>query len=302
MKPEVLQDVAAWKVAAEPLRGLLIAPISDKLRDRTRCVIVPDEVLWKVPFEALPDGDGDLASRMTVSYATSLTTLALQRQIPASARPDQPRVNAAFVAAPAIPPAIRAQLALTQPGWKEPDAAAALARVQESGKAYGDGATVRSADEATKPAVRELLGTADVLQVSGPFHVSGPAPLFSSLLLAGASDAAPDAVRWEAREWFAAKASVRLLVIDDASTFGAAGAGGALDTLAWAAAAAGVPAIVTARWPSDAFVLEALEPALHAEVSQGRGAAEALHAVAAGARAKSTAPAAWAGLRLIGGG
>jgi hypothetical protein len=122
------------------------------------------------------------------------------------------------------------------------------------------------------------------------------------MLLAGAAEAAPDEARWEAREWFAAKGSVRLLVIDDASTLGAAGAGGALDTLAWAAAAAGVPSIMIARWPSDGFVLDALEPAVHAEAAQGRPPSDALHAAAAAARVRASAPSAWAGLRLIGGG
>jgi tetratricopeptide (TPR) repeat protein len=301
MKPAVLQDAAAWRIAAEPLRGLLIASVSDKLRDRTRCVIVPDDVLWKVPFEALPDGMSDLAGRMTVSYATSLTTLALERAVPAKTQADPPRVNAGFVAAPTIPEAIRAQLRLTQPGWKEPDAVAALARGQESAKPYAGSASVRTGAEATEAALRALLGTADVLQVSAPFHVSGPSPLFSSLLLAGTPDTAPDDVRWEAREWFEAKGATRLLVIDDSSTFGAAGAGGALDTLAWAAAAAGIPALVVARWPSDAFVLDALEPALHSQLAQGRAAGDALRAAATAAHDKSTAPSAWAGLRLIGG-
>jgi hypothetical protein len=220
-----------------------------------------------------------------------------------------------FVAAPAISDAMRAQLAMTQPGWKEPDPAAALARAEASVKAYGDAGSVKSGAAATKAVVGVLPGEADVVQVSAPLHVSGPTPLLSSILVAsgpvapgpvapgaGASQAgvSPGELRWEAREWFATQGRARLLVLDDASTLGAAGAGSALDTLAWAAAAAGVSTIVLGRWPADAFALDVLEVAFHAELAKGSAPADAFQAAVSQARAKSAAPSAWSGLRLIG--
>jgi hypothetical protein len=53
--------------------------------------------LWKVPFEALPAGDGDLAGLTQVTYATSLATLAVQRRI-AGSRSAPERLAAATVA------------------------------------------------------------------------------------------------------------------------------------------------------------------------------------------------------------
>ena len=194
---------------------------------------------------------------------------------------------------------------MTQPGWKEPDPAAALARAEASVKAYGDAGTVKSGAAATKAVVSLIPGEADVVQLSAPLHVSGPTPLLSSILVApgaGASQAgaSPGELRWEAREWFATQGRARLLVLDDASTLGAATAGSALDTLAWAAAAAGVSTIVLGRWPADAFALDALEVAFHAELAKGSAPADAFQAAVSQARAKSAAPAAWAGLRFIG--
>jgi tetratricopeptide (TPR) repeat protein len=321
MKPAVLSDAAAWRGAADKLRGSLLASIADRLRDRDACVFVPDDVIWKVPLEALsldspqsaPDGDTDLGSRMRVTYATSFATLAVQRRITRPSAPgpgaerseatagDPPRISAAFIAAPALPDAMRDQLALTQPGWKEPDAALAQTRAQADAQPYGDSATVKSGSDATKPALGALFKTVDVLQIEAPVHVSGPSPLFSSVLLAGTSSSAPDDVRWEAREWFAVDGRVRTLVFDDASAFGGAGVSGAMDTLAWAAAAAGVSTIVVARWPSDAFSLDAVESQFHAELAKDRDVADAWHTAVVSARSKSAAPAAWAGLRLIGG-
>jgi tetratricopeptide (TPR) repeat protein len=304
MKPAVLQDAAEWRKSAEPLRRALLAPIADKLRDRVTCLVVPDDVIWKVPIEALPDGEADLGARMHVTYATSFATLAIERRV-ASARVTPTIVDAApargaFVVAPAIADAVRAELALTQPGWKGPDASASQARVEAASKPYADAAVVKSAADATKPAVRALFAGFDAVQVSAPVHVSGPAPLFSSVLLASADSGAADASRWEAREWFAVDGRARVLVLDDASTFGAAGVGGAMDTLAWAAAAAGVSTVVIARWPSDAFSLDALETALHTELAKDSPPAVAWRAAVKAAREGSAAPAGWAGLRLLG--
>lgn len=311
MKPAVLSDAAAWRAASGKLRSSLLAPIADRLRDRDACVFVPDDVIWKVPIEALPldaarkgaDGDMDLASHMRVTYATSFATLAVERRAirPATATSqDPPRIAAGFIAAPALLEATRAQFALTQPGWKEPDAGAAQTRAHADAQPYGDAATLKTGSDVTKPALRELVGSMDVLQIEAPVHVSGPSPLFSSILLAGTSSSAPDEVRWEAREWFAVDGRARTLVIDDASTFGAPGVGGAMDTIAWAAAAAGISTIVMARWPSDAFSLDAVESAFHTELAKGGDVAGAWHTAIMSARSKSAAPAAWAGLRLIG--
>jgi hypothetical protein len=303
MKPAVLQDAAEWRKAAEPLRRSLIAPIADKLRDRSSCVIVPDDVIWKVPIEALPDGDTDLGARLQVTYATSFTALETERRL-AAGRATPPgvepvAVRAGFVAAPAIAEAVRAQLALTQPGWKEADAGASRARVEANAKPYGDAAVVRIAADATKPAVRALFADVDIIHLSAPLHVSGPTPLFSSVLLSG-DGGSPDAGRWEAREWFAIDGRTRVLALDDASTLGAAGVGGALDTLAWAEAAAGVSTLVIARWPADAYTLDGLETVFHVELAKGSTPGAAWREAVKTAREKSSAPAGWAGLRLVG--
>jgi hypothetical protein len=172
--------------------------------------------------------------------------------------------------------------------------------VEAAAKPYGDAAIVKSGADATKDAVRALLTGADVVQMSAPVHLSGPTPLFSSVLLAADDGGSPDASRWKVREWFAVDGRARVLVLDDASTLGAAGAGGAMDTLAWAAAAAGVSTIVVARWPPDAFSLDPLETAFHAELAKGAAPAAAWNAAIKAAREKSAAPAGWAGLRLNG--
>jgi hypothetical protein len=179
---------------------------------------------------------------------------------------------------------------------------------------YGDSATVKTAADASEAAVKGLLETSDVVHVIAPLQMSGPTPLFSSLLLAGAPEAggsptAPAVTspendgRWEARDWFNLNGRARVLVIPDASTFGAAGVAGAMDVFAWAAAAANVSSLVIGRWPADGFSRDAFLAALHAQLAKGVPIGEAWRAATVSAREKAgAAPSGWAGLRLLGGG
>jgi CHAT domain-containing protein len=321
MEPAALQDAAEWRKRAAPLTAALVTPIASRLAERDRCIIVPDDLLWKVPFEALPEGGRVLAARMRLTYATSLATLDAQRALPAAAGAPG-TVIAGIIAAPTIPAAVQTQLALTHQGWKPPDAVRAMASARAIAEVYASAAahapttpsstppatatvpappSLTGAD-ATETAVRTVVETTDVVHLGAPLEMSGPTPLFSSVLLGGSGDAAQNDGRWEAREWFTANSRARVMVIPDATTFGAAGAGGAMDVVAWAAAAAGVSSLVLGRWPADGFTPDALVVAFHAQLAKGVPASEALAAAMAALREKSgDAPANWAGLRLIGG-
>jgi hypothetical protein len=290
-----------WRKQAMPLATMLIAPIAARLKDRDRIIVVPDDVLWRVPFEALPVADTDLSSKARVTYATSLATLAAERRAAESA-PTSGHVAAGIAGAPAIPAVIRAQVELISQGWKEPDPASSLAAAAEVAKAYGEAATVKTAADASEAGIRSLLETSDVVHVVAPLQMSGPTPLFSSLLLAGAADTPDNDGRWEAREWFNVNGRARVLVVPDASTFGAAGVAGAMDTFAWAAASANVSSLVIGRWPADGFAPERFLSALHAQLAKGVPVGEAWRAATLSTRQKAgAAPAGWAGLRLIGG-
>jgi CHAT domain-containing protein len=307
MKPAPLADAAAWRKLAAPIATTLIAPIASRLADRDRIIFIPDDLLWKVPFEALMLGDTDTAIGQTaaVTYATSLATLAVQRRA-ANARPAPERLLTGIAAAPVIPAVIRTQLTLAQPGWKEPDAAASLATATALAKTHGETAIVRAAAEATEAGTRTLVETVDVLHVAAPLQMAGATPLFSSVILGGSVDGAdgPDNDgRWEMREWFRVAGRARVMVLPDASSFGAAGIGASMDALAWAAAAAGVPALIVGRWPADAFAPDALLTAFHTHLAKGLAPAEAWRLATAAAREQhGGVPKGWTGLRLIGAG
>jgi len=297
LSAETLQNPEAWRTRAAPLALALLDPIAPRLADRDRVAIVPDDLLWKVPFEALPSGEADLGSRVSVTYATSLATLALQRR--AAPMPEHPVPG--VLAAPVISDAVRAQLLLTIPAWKTQDPEAARAAAQAAAAAYGEGVTIRAGADASETAARELFAASDVLHVQAPLQANGATPLLSAVILAAAGDATADNGRFEVRDWFTLDGRTRVVLLPDGSTFGAAGVGNAMDPIAWAAASAGVSVLMIGRWPADAFASDVLAAAFHAKLAAGTPPADAWRAVTSGAREKSAAPAAWAGLRFIGG-
>ena len=74
------------------------------------------------------------------------------------------------------------------------------------------------------------------------------------------------------------------MVIPDASTLGAAGVAGAMDAIAWAAAAANVSSLVIGRWPADGFSRDAFLSLLHAQLAKGVPIGQAWRAATVSAR------------------
>lgn len=308
VQPAALQDAVEWRTRSAPLGEWLVKPVIARLTGRTRFVVVPDEVLWKIPFEALAAGDQDLA-RATVTYGPSLVTLAALRgtREPTSAvetrtdeqTADKPVLGA--VAAPDVSTPLRAELAVTAPGWSPPEPAASIALSRRVASLYGSSATITSGADATEAAARALVGAADVLQMDVPFQMNGATPLFSSALLAGGDTV--EAGRWELRKWFAERGRARILILPDGASFSAQGAGVGLDALVWAAAATGVSTVAIGRWPRDGYTTDALLLAWHERLSQSlRAPSDTFHDAAMTVRAKAgSAPSEWAGLRIIGG-
>jgi hypothetical protein len=119
-------------------------------------------------------------------------------------------------------------------------------------------------------------------------------------VLSGAGAAPESDGRWELREWFRGSSHARVMVLPDGSSFGSPGAASAMDAIAWAAAAAGVPTLVIGRWPSDGYVVDRLLVEFHRALAAGRAPAEAWAAAVAPRMTTGEPPAAWTGLRLIG--
>jgi CHAT domain-containing protein len=73
---EIGQRNLRFRTTARELYDILLAPAEEALKGKSRICIVPDQDLWRVPFQALLDRDGHyLVERAALFYAPSLAVL-----------------------------------------------------------------------------------------------------------------------------------------------------------------------------------------------------------------------------------
>ena len=84
---EKREQPAGWETAARRLYGMLLAPAVGVLGGAYRLVIVPDGILYYLPFEALLDRSRYLLEDFSIAYSPSATAYSLMRR----ARRERPR-------------------------------------------------------------------------------------------------------------------------------------------------------------------------------------------------------------------
>ncbi len=296
MQPAVFRDEQAWQRAASEL----IPGLSATFGAARRAIVIPHEVLWRVPFEALPTENGYLADTMSITYAPSVTALVRTASMPpvtdAQAVPDARLVIAA---SPQLSPATIDRTTQTAPTWILRPTANSDQEVKALVEGAADAAVTMTGAAATEAALRERLPSASVIHLATPFRVNGASPLFSSTLLA--PDASSDAAL-EAREIMNLDLHARVVVVSDGAALAMRDAADEAATVAWTWRAAGVPAVIVRRWPSDDAVSNAFLAELHARLRAGDAPALALQTARKKLRASKggALPVQWAAWMLIG--
>ena len=291
-QPETTRDAIAWRKAALELVPGLAATFGRA----ARAIVVPHEVLWRVPFEALPTENGYVADTTVITYAPSVTSLV---RAPAVERPAAPG-PLAVVAAPELAPAVLDEIRRTAPGWAiRSPASAEQERDAIVRDLDAESAQTLSGAGATEIAVAERAASADVIHLAAPFRVNGASPLFSSMLLAPAP--ATDGTL-EAREIMNLDLHARVTIFSDGASMTMMDAADETGAVAWAWRAAGVRAIVLPRWATDDAASNAFLVAVHARLRAGDAPDVALQAARAVVRASraTSAPYYWAGWLLVG--
>lgn len=290
-----LRDTASWRKAAAEITRLLPPAATTLLAGASRIIVVPHDLIWRVPFEALPFGDGYLGDRARVVYVGSLAALVRSSRVEPA-----PFKTMLGIAAPELGSAVKEHLQQTAPGWtlRPRDGAEretrALAAVYESGDAV-----VFTGVNATESAFRTNAAGASALHVAAPFRLNSASPLFSPILLSGdrSSQVAADDGALEAREVMNLNLRARVVILSDGAATSMREGAAAADVLQWAWLAAGVPSVVLARWTTDPAASDALLAEFHRRLRTSAEPADALHAarVAIRARPEWSAPFYWAG-------
>ena len=301
LQPPVLQDSGEWRRAAAPLVAAIPPSVLQKAASAREVIVVPHEILWRVPFEALPAGDGYLGDSVRLSYSASVSSLL---RAPEIARPEAMPVLA--IAAPELSADRRDRVARTAPDWTlRPSDIAAREAASATAPDTTRGA-VHAGASATENAVREQLGRAGTLHIAAPFRVNGASPLFSPILLAEQPEAAPTAEAdgvLELREVMNLDLSARVAVVSDPAALSMRDAAADAGIVQWAWRGAGATHVVLQRWRVPDAVDDAVVGELHRRLRQGQDPAAALAEARQAIRRLPgrSAPFYWAGWFSLGG-
>ena len=223
---------AAYAATARELYGLLIKPVEAELRGRDAICIVPDGVLWEVPFQALRSGGNRfLLEDHAIQYAPSLSVLAqLAKQ-----QSEKPAASPSLLAFGNTASATMAPLPFAE------------AEVRAAAKLFGPGSKVFLGPEANEKAFKSRASESGILHFSTHGVLDNRHPLNSYLLLAG-GDGEEDGLL-EAREIMALKLRADVVVLSACETArGRIGAGEGVIGMSWAFFIAGCRSTVVSQW------------------------------------------------------
>jgi CHAT domain-containing protein/tetratricopeptide (TPR) repeat protein len=287
---------------ARELYELLLMPAEDQLTLKTKLVIVPDGLLWGLPFEALQPAENHyVLDQMQVSYAPSLSALREMRKQRTPANSlliayGNPNLSKEFSA--------RVQLAYSDARFES--AADQEEEVKSVAASYGKAASrLIVGTQASEDRLKSDLSRAKIVHLAAPAILDDASPMSSFIGLAsGTSD---EDGFFQARELMNVRSTAELVVTSrarhNADLNGAAHLG-----FSWSWFVAGTPATMVSRWTVDSAALSTMLTEFYSSVRPTRRApiskARALYQSLLSLR-KSNAyqhPYYWAGFAMIGDG
>jgi CHAT domain-containing protein len=291
------KDLSEWTRAAGEVAALLPGVALKTLAAATDAIVVPDDVLWRVPFEALPAGAGLVGDKAAITYAGSVAPLDAPTPSPVESR----GLSVLAVAAPELAIDRVERVRLTSPAWT-PRVSDMATREVNQVAATIEATRLMVGAQATELSMR-AAGPGTVLHVAAPFAINGPSPLFSRVFLSAGTpgDAADDGVL-EAREIFNVETAASMAVLSDGSAAAMRDAASAWPIVQWSWRAAGVRTALMARWPAPSPCGEAFFAEFYRQLADGTSPARAVAAAQAKLRAVELTrhPACWSGWVLIG--
>ena len=287
---------------AAQLYELLVGPARNQIADKTKLVIVSDDVLWEVPFQALEGAGGRyLVQDHAVSYAPSLAAL---REM-GSRRKELPRRYALLALGnPALDAPAIERLHTVYRGEALGPLPDAEREVRSLAQLYGkERSRVYVGAEAREGRLKEEGGSFRVLHLATHGILNDASPMYSQLVLSAEGGSGEEDGLLEAREVVDLDLEADLAVLSACETGrGRVGAGEGMIGLSWAFFVAGCPTTVVSQWKVESASTTELMLAFHRNLMKGKSKAQALRSAALkllGDR-RYRHPFYWAGFVVIG--
>ena len=271
----------AFRTQARELHDLLLGPAREQLRGRTSLIIVPDAVLWELPFQTLRSTENRyLLEDFAISYAPSLTVLREMVELRRK-RIDRTSVPANLLAVgnPALGAENKKLTALPE----------AEHEVRTLGELYGTTrSTIYVGAEAREDRVKTEAGRFGIVHLATHGILNDASPMYSQVVLSQATESPSEDGLLEAWEIMKLDLRADLVVLSSCETGrGRIGAGEGMIGLTWAFFVAGCPTTVVSQWKVESASTTALMVEFHRQLRSGAsdapsrvGAAEALRRAA----------------------
>ena len=237
---------------AGKLYALLLKPAEAQIRGKDSLVIVPDGVLWDLPFQALQSRQGRfLLEDYAISYAPSLAVL--REMIWLRRNRANPKSEAASLFAmgnPAIAKQTRSRITLTHRDEKLESLPEAEREVTTLGELYGAARSkIYTGAEARENRMKTDSSNFTILHLATHAILDDANPMYSQIVLSQYEEGAKEDGLLEAWEIMKLNLKADLVVLSACDTArGRIGAGEGVIGLTWALFVAGSPTTVVSQW------------------------------------------------------
>lgn len=258
-----------FKTPARQLYDLTLAPAEKQLEGKTNLIIVPDRMLWNLPFQALRTPQNRfLVEDYDVSYAPSLTVLREMTR-PRRTRPNRTAATLLAFGNPNLSQQRGARLTTTmgEPLASLPEAER---QVKTLAELYGAGRSkVYLGADASEDRVKTEAADFQILQFAAHAVLNDTNPLYSHVVLSQPADGSEDGLleAWEMMKLDLHAEMVVLSACDTARGRNVSGEG--VIGMSWACFIAGSPATVVSLWKVDSGSTTELMLEFHRQIKAG---------------------------------
>ena len=239
---------SAFADDARELYDLLLKPAEQQLNGKSSLCIVPDGILWDLPFQALEPRDGHyLLEDYAISYAPSLSVL---KQMSVRKNSERPASSLLAFGNPAMSNEIAANIRTTFRDENLGPLPEAEMEVEALRNIWGSPLTrVLVGSNARKSVFRQEASKYSIIHLATHGILDDTSPMYSRLVMARAENDPSDDGLLEAREIMQLDLHADIVVLSACQTArGRIGAGEGMIGMSWAFFVAGVPTMVASQW------------------------------------------------------
>lgn len=291
-----------FRKLSKELSTLLLSPAQKDLKNHANLVIIPDDILWELPFQALVTQENHyLVEQHALSYAPSLTVL-----LETSGLQKNSKKNKGLLAFgnPALEEKTIDRVKFAYEGHELLSLPEAEREVKALGKLYGSESRIYIRADATEDRLKTEARNYGVLHLATHGILDDHNPMYSHIVLSQSANNSKEDGLLEAWEIIPMDLRANLAVLSSCETArGRIGSGEGIIGLSWALFVAGIPTTVVSQWKVDSASTTQLMLAFHKFRKQKQvSTAEALQSAAKEllGSASYRHPFYWAGFVAIG--